>query len=192
MPRSLSLLLAMLLSLGVAMVVGTQAFGQDTPDVAMGMSPQATYHAGDFDYVDMSSGRLNLHIPLVTDHSQRGILNFTYSLTYTSTGAWTAVSMGKYGVSYVEPPKYGVSSPALVNDSYVSGMTSQTYHDQQDGYFAEAWSVFEGGWGVGRKHFLGTTSGGGNLSTVQEYSHLSGAIAQAPPIDRRTARGFSS
>jgi hypothetical protein len=160
MPRSLSLVLAMLLSLGVAMVAATQAFGQDPPSVAMGMSPQATYHSGDFDFVDMSTGRLNLHIPLVADHSQRGNLNFTYSLTYTSTGAWNQVSKPPHGFFFIEPPKYGVSSPAIVNDSALSGMTSQVYHDQSNGYFAEAWSVFEGGWGIGRQHPLGTTPGG--------------------------------
>jgi RHS repeat-associated protein len=63
------------------------AFAQDPPDVAQGMSPSSTYHGSDIDFVDLVTGRLNLHIPLVVDHSQRGKLNFTYSL-YFSGQTW--------------------------------------------------------------------------------------------------------
>jgi hypothetical protein len=49
------------------MFCGVPAFAQDAANVAMGMNPQATYHSGDFDFIDMATGRLNLHIPLVVD-----------------------------------------------------------------------------------------------------------------------------
>jgi RHS repeat-associated protein len=65
----------------------TQAFGQDLPDASQGLNPESTYHGSDIDFVDMVTGRLNLHIPLVVDRSQRGNLNFTYSL-YFSGQTW--------------------------------------------------------------------------------------------------------
>jgi RHS repeat-associated protein len=63
----------------------TRAFAQDPPDIAQGLNPASTYHGSDIDFVDMLTGRLNLHIPLVVDHSQRGNLNFTYSLYFSGT-----------------------------------------------------------------------------------------------------------
>ena len=62
----------------------TPARAQDPPTVAQGLNPVSTYFTGNFDFVDMSTGRLNLHIPLVVDKSQRGKLNFSYSLSYTN------------------------------------------------------------------------------------------------------------
>ena len=147
------------LSLALSIVVANPAFGQDTPDVSMGMSPEATYHSGNFDFVDMSSGRLNIRIPLVTDHSQRGDLNFTYSLAFTSTGAWSEVQKPPYGFWFIEPPKYGLGGPAIVGNT-LSSITYDAYHNQSDGYSARAYYVYEDGWGIGQQHPLGSTTAG--------------------------------
>ncbi len=162
---SCSLLCSALLLLAAVVLIGVPAFSQDMPDVAMGMNPEATYHGGDFDLVDMATGRLNLHIPLVADHSQRGKLNSTYSLTFSSTGVWTYVDrLNQY---FIEPPKYGVSSPTVGNDIALSSPMYQYYHDSSTGYSATAWSVYEGGWGVGGLHPLGTTSGNSFNGTME-------------------------
>ena len=123
-----SLLSSGILLLMLTMFCWMPAFAQDPPDVVMGMSPSATYHSGDFNSVDMATGRLNLRIPLIVDHSERGKLNFTYSVACTSTGAWNVVLTGR--VTYnVEPPKYGVSSPALVTEGALSTVTVDQYVD---------------------------------------------------------------
>ena len=69
---------------------------QDTSNELMaGMNPYADYHGGDLDSISMINDTLNLHIPIFTDHSQRGKLNFTYSLDYTST-SWKAIDAPQY------------------------------------------------------------------------------------------------
>lgn len=146
--RRAGLLLFLAKVLFVLVVLGgVQGFSQDPPDVAMGMNPQATYHGGDFDFVDMTTGRLNLHIPLVEDHSQRGKLNFTYSLTYSSTGSWTGIQSGNF--FYIEPPKYGLGGPAFVLDGQLSAPTTSCYRDRLTHYSACASFVYENGWGIG-------------------------------------------
>jgi hypothetical protein len=138
------------------------------------MSPQATYHGGDFDFVDMATGRLNLHIPLVVDHSQRGKLNFTNSLTYTSTGTWgyAVRSLGWW----IEPPKYGVGSIVL-SDGSLSGLMKQFWHDSDYGVSASTWSLYEGGWGVGTLHPLGWISGSPSCDNTMESVDGSGIRA---------------
>lgn len=42
---------------------------QDQPDVSAGMNPISIYHGTDFDFVDLVTGRVSIHIPLVIDHS---------------------------------------------------------------------------------------------------------------------------
>jgi hypothetical protein len=119
------------------------AFAQDPPSVAMGMSPSATYHSGDFDAVDMGTGRLNLHIPLIVDHSQRGKLNFTYSVKFSSTGEWDSVQ-GVRGFYYIKPPKYGVSSPAIVTDGMPAAAAIETYQWPTGNYDSESFTYEEG------------------------------------------------
>jgi len=122
----------------------------------MGMNPQATYHGGDFDFVDMSTGRLNLHIPLVVDHSQRGKLNFTYSVEFSSTGTWSYL-INKFGYQ-VEPPKHGVSSPVLVANGQLFSVIQQVYGDPDSLLHSYAYLASEWGYADGPAHIMGTTN----------------------------------
>lgn len=70
---------------------------QDPPDIAQGANPQGTYNTTDFDAVDLVTGRLNIHIPLVVDSSQRGLLNFTYSVSGTGNGTFLGTCGGDPG-----------------------------------------------------------------------------------------------
>ena len=100
-----SRLLSTGLYLAITMFCAVVGFCQDPPSVADGMDPSATYHGGDFDFVDMATGRLHLRIPLLEDHSQRGQLNFTYALSYSSIGTWWAKQIGHTGQTYIwQPP----------------------------------------------------------------------------------------
>ncbi len=80
----------LLVCLGLAafLFFATPALAQDPPDIAVGLNPQGTYSGSDIDLVDLTRGRVNLHIPLVVDHSQRGNLNFTYSVNLTGPNQW--------------------------------------------------------------------------------------------------------
>jgi hypothetical protein len=146
---SRSLLHPATLLLTLVMSCGVPAFAQDPPDVAMGMSPSATYHSGDFDFVDMATGRLNLRIPLVVDHSQRGKLNFTYSVTFSSTGEWSRDSRGR-----IQPPTYGVSSAALVTEGHLYGTDGDCTYDSNNYPVSCMWWLYEDGPGVGPVHPL--------------------------------------
>lgn len=146
---SRSLLFSGILLLALQALTVIPAFSQDPPDVAMGANPEATYHGGDFDSVDMSTGRLNLRIPLVVDHSQRGKLNFTYSLSFSSTGSWPEVFRNRGW--YIQPPKYGISTPALVTDGALGGAFAISYKDDY-GKTDKEFFVEEEGYGVGPVH----------------------------------------
>ena len=149
------------LLLTLVMLCGLRAFSQDPPEIAMGINPQSTYHSGDFDSVDMATGRLNLRIPLVVDHSQRGKLNFTYSVSYTSTGTWIYVITGVNPQHFqIEPPKYGVSSPGIVTGGLPYSISTVRYKDSGTGYTDTASFLVEEGYGLGPLHPLGSISGG--------------------------------
>lgn len=149
-------LFSMMLLPTLGTLCGMRAFAQDPPDIAMGMNPQATYHGGEFDFVDMGTGRLNLHIPLVVDHSQRGELNFTHSLTYTSTGTWQKVLSNNNWTT--RPPKWGVVSPAVVTDGQLGYMDSEFYLDPDTRLRYNELSMGENGFALGPLHTLGSTS----------------------------------
>ena len=79
------------LSLLVSASFAVPALSQDVPEVAQGTSPSETYFTDGIDSIDMATGRLQLHIPLLKDTSQRGNLNFNYNIDYGGTGAWVIV-----------------------------------------------------------------------------------------------------
>jgi RHS repeat-associated protein len=191
MCRSRSLLFSVAVLLTLAMLCGMPAFPQDPPSIAMGLNPQATYHGGDFDFVDMATGRLNLYIPLVEDHSQRGKLNFTYSLTYSSTGSWGDVQRTPpSGGFFIQPPKYGVSSPAFENDGFLSAPSRSCFNDPSINYQACAYFVYDGGYGIGGSHVLGSTSGNASLGTFESIdgSAISATIQNVCPGNIYTVR----
>jgi YD repeat-containing protein len=82
------LLLPSLVLVTILLCSAKPAFSQDSPDIAAGTYPSATYFGNGYESVDMSTDELRLSIPLLADHSQRGDLNFSYSLSLTGWGAW--------------------------------------------------------------------------------------------------------
>ncbi len=127
---------------------------QDPPDVSQGLNPIATYHGSDIDLIDTITGRLNLHIPLIVDHSQRGKLNFTYSLDFSgqtwsvnSSNLWTLAKGTNLGVG-------------LVIDGHLSGVQNclEPLNVRTCGYSATALEV---GADDGSVYPLSTTTGGG-------------------------------
>ena len=147
----------------------SEAFCQDPPEDTVGPTPSATYHGSNIDTVDEQTGRLNLHIPLVIDKSQRGKLNFTYSLSYTSTGTWLNVITNRNNNAYlnIEPPKYGVATPALIMDGAPVGTEGETYQYPTGHYNTYGW-LMEGGYGFGPTHALAgtrTLDGSGFVAT---------------------------
>jgi hypothetical protein len=83
-----SLLAATLLLFAHSLLSGLPAYSQDAPDVAGGITPGMVYNVENIDSVDMISDLLNVHIPLLVDHSQRGKLNFTYVVSGGGSGSW--------------------------------------------------------------------------------------------------------
>ena len=127
------------------------AKAQDTAPEAVGINPQATYSVGAFDAVSLVTGRLSMHIPLFTDHSQRGKLNFTYSLEYSSTGNWHLPCFNNNECQWT-PGKYGIGGVGLANLSVPAGALLH-FHDKGppvEDYYEH--TVSEGG--AGRVHDL--------------------------------------
>ena len=55
------------------------------------------------DNVNMANLRLSLHIPLLVDHSQRGKLNFSYSLSFSGTSWYGLCTSGMYPTCWWKP-----------------------------------------------------------------------------------------
>ena len=102
-------LYAVLPLFGLLSLCGVRAFAQDPPDYSMGMDPNATYHGANIDNVNMANLRLSLHIPLLVDHSQRGKLNFSYSLSFTGTSWYGGCTSGMFPTC-----RWGPALPAHV------------------------------------------------------------------------------
>lgn len=74
----------------VCFVFRPSVLAQTTPDVAEGKIPYEPYSVSDIDSVDMGSGNLLLHIPLLS-YPQRGSqLKFSFTLYYSNRG-WQRV-----------------------------------------------------------------------------------------------------
>jgi hypothetical protein len=137
------------------LLCGTQGVAQDPVDIATGLNPQATYHGSDIDLIDMTTTRLRLHIPLLTDHSQRGDLNFNYSLNFSSTPSqWKTgppPCQPPYPLCTWLPPGPSPFGPSFEIDGFLSG-GGQTFNDKGSGTQRAYFSTEADG----SKHTLGT------------------------------------
>jgi RHS repeat-associated protein len=128
-------------------------FAQDPPNVEQGTNQVSVYHGSNIDLVDLVTGRLNLHIPLVVDRSQRGNLNFTYSL-YFSGQTWYqqphCTSSCTYSWNLVKGTLEGVT---YGTDGYLNGVSTQRCTIQACGFNA---SVDVASSQEGRSYHLGT------------------------------------
>lgn len=107
------------------------AFAQDPPDISAGMSPSETYFGGDFESVDMATGMLKLHIPLLTDRSQRGNLNFTYGLNASGWGSWFVYCSS---ICYYAPGNQSASpGPVPVMEGAITGPSPNVYTGENTG-----------------------------------------------------------
>jgi hypothetical protein len=117
--RDLRMLKVVLLSIGLLSIGGClapPASCQLSPDFSSGMDAAGTYHGTDIDSVDMRTGRLQLHIPLLTDHSQRGALNFSYSVVFSGGGNWTPYCDPQGDPCYWIAPDTFTLGPAPIMD----------------------------------------------------------------------------
>ncbi len=143
------------------------ALCQDAPSDQVGPTPNATHHGSDIDLVNVGSRRLNLHIPLLVDHSQRGDLNFTYSFSYTSTGGWSIYQFRTNYPFQWKPPKHGFGGLQFTMDGYLSP-GGLSYKDPDTGKIAREPLVYEGPalFGGGTPHPLGLITGNFSNGTI--------------------------
>ena len=109
--RTISRILRNCLSLAALVLIFglVPAHSQDAPDISQGLTPDATYFGGDFEFIDTATGRLNIHIPLLSDKSQRGNLNFDYVVSTSGPGLfWPSCS--EY-IDWVDDPVTGEPDP---------------------------------------------------------------------------------
>lgn len=130
------------------------------------------YHTGDIDYIDFFNQRLALNIPLLVDHSQRGNLNFTYSLRYAATVEWDENYIGGAYAYQWGPANNKINSPFLSMDgnlllgvAYVFGCnggacTTSYYASDENG----------------QTHYLATNVNGGSGTCGFESADGSGIL----------------
>jgi hypothetical protein len=129
------------------------AFSQDGPGYELGIYPSRTYHGTDIERVNMATNRVVVHIPLLEDHSQRGKLNFTYSLSLSSSGNWTYHQYNTYAVWTLPDPARNLS---FITDGAPTGpfRDHYRYSDGLHTYDNYAWYIKESD---GAKHPLGAS-----------------------------------
>src|ERR1017187_141052 len=130
MPKAKVLKFSSVIVLAVLLSIAPRLSAQDPPNIALGLNSQATYYGGDVDSVDMTTGRLNLHIPLYVDHSQRGDLNFSYDVYYASPGVWNQICSKTF--CHWSRGVYGILGPEIGSPDFVSYSTMTRWGD---GYF---------------------------------------------------------
>lgn len=77
--------------LGVAFSCRT-GLAQTTPDLEAGLKPYGSYDGGKLDTVNLGTGNLTLHIPILS-YPQRGKLNLAYDLVYNAE-SWHPQTLG--------------------------------------------------------------------------------------------------
>ena len=87
--RLISRLLLMLLFLAVPLV--SQTGPAPTVDDQQGWVPYESYHGGDVDSVNLSNGKTQIDIPLVSYPQRGGLLKVGFSLSGTANGGTTTV-----------------------------------------------------------------------------------------------------
>jgi RHS repeat-associated protein len=153
---------------------GSRSFAQDAPSVSQGENPTTTYHAGDFDMVDMITGRLNLHIPLVVDHSQRGKVNLVYSLYFSGT-SWYQTTNVHTNQMYWEPVKGTITGVTYGIDGRVKSGSETFINPKTNQPVTIGTAVVDGG-GV---HHLATIS---TTPVVDRSVDGSGIMLTAGPV----------
>ena len=162
MNARLSWFLLAAIALGAAV---KPAMAQEPPNVTDYIDPATAYHTSNFDYVDPLNQRVALDIPLVVDQSQRGNLNFTYSLRYASTNAWYAVyEYGTYPYLQWQPPNNILTGPVFSMDGKLTWTSSRPAVALDD---------------TGAQHYLGTLSGNQNAGCPYTAESVDGSGIQA-------------
>ena len=96
--------ISLILAVGaVVFALSSPASSQTTPDLEGGFKPYGSYHGGDIDTVNLGTGNLTIHIPLLS-YPQRGRLKLDYWLAYNAE-AWHGKSDGAGGYFYVYGPQ---------------------------------------------------------------------------------------
>src|SRR5258707_7124959 len=93
------------------------AVAQNTPDDLAGIREGSPYNVSDFDAVNVATGSLTLHIPLLS-YPQRGALKVEYELLYNGQMAQQQTSCDER-LGTCNPPKYQPSKIPGPGGSYL-------------------------------------------------------------------------
>jgi YD repeat-containing protein len=128
-----ALILSFLCLLGGASLLAQDATGLDAQT---GILPFQSYHGGEIDKVNLSNGKLDVRIPLVSYGQRGGKMKIEYALIYTNTGLFipgclpTAFSSGACAIIF--PFQSGFSGPTELGS--VSGGLGCTQKVTQDAH----------------------------------------------------------
>src|ERR1039458_4555054 len=110
---------------------------QNPQDFNSGLTPYQGFHGGDIDSINMASGNLNLHIPLISFPQRGGALRLSFAINYNSTvvkrtyhccgqngyNLWTGVTGNPVSIGVLDDQQYG---PNL--NSHVQGQIIYRYY----------------------------------------------------------------
>jgi RHS repeat-associated protein len=100
--------------------------GQTTQDFNSGFTPFQQYHGGDIDSINMATGSLNLHIPLISFPQKGTGLRLTFAINYNSTTI-KRVFVGRPGTGYYQwsPVDTNYASVTVLDDQIFSTYVSE-------------------------------------------------------------------
>lgn len=135
---------------------------QTTPDFNSGFTPYQQYHGGDIDSINMATGSVNLHIPLISFPQKGSGLRLTFAINYNSAvvkrprigfGAqaywqWSQVDTNPMSVSILDDQIYGLYENVNCQPNPPCGKSGQVAYHYYSVVSAD-----------GAQHLMGYTSG---------------------------------
>ena len=182
---SVKLGLFLSISLGIAgLAPGVRA--QTTPDLEEGTRPYGTYDGGQFDSVNLASGKLNIKIPLISYPQRGGKLKLSYDLYFQNLSA-TIIQVCEPGFpcSYF-PEATGGTFNVLANDALTAASVPilETQYNQQ--YWGKP-DHYALAFPDGSTHVTGATTGAGTIwesldATGLQYNESSNTVIDADGV----------
>ena len=158
---------------------------QEGPGDEQGILPSRTYHGTNLEEVNVGNGRVVLHIPLLEDHSQRGQLNFTYSLSLTSSGNWFYKQFTGFSQWQLPKTPLGVQ---FIMDGRPQGIGSTIFHDTSTGVENSAGFVIDAD---GAKHSLAKSITGSTFTETFDGSGLQSSLDSSGTSTITNRKGVS-
>jgi len=114
-PAVLPMILFVALFFGAA-----PAWCQLDPNTLQGLTPYASFHGGDLDSVNLGSGKLDIHIPLLSYPQRGGKLRMSFTVRYLDSENYTFKTCNKVGTDCEQGTSKEAGALFVVPDFLIS------------------------------------------------------------------------